>query len=250
MADEYLGQVDMPAEGGQPLPQTGEPVADATETKPITRADIAAELRAFEDKMLRAIQSQTDKSKSQIKKEVEAKLASVEATFKELKEAGYAVTDEDLRLARTQALRETMTASREQDNAAQQSSAPAHDAETVRKTNDAMRQLQKRYGYVLQENDPEFWEVPFQNSTPEDFIAKYEAGLKDVVTRLGRPLPQAEAPGNLAARMPPPAGMPVGGLDSMTDELTKLQNKTNPTPADIKRRKELALEIGKHIPKK
>ena len=250
MVDEYQGAAVEQAEEGQPLPEAGTPAAETAAPEPITKRELEAFKKELTGELLRVIQSQTDKAQSRIKKEVDAKLGQVEATFKELKEAGYSVTEDDLKLARSQALRDVLTASRDQDAAAQPPSGPPIADAKVRETNEAMRQLQKQYGYVLTENDPEFWEVPFQGSAPEDFLAKYEAGLKDVVTRLGRPLPAQAQSVNPVTRTPTPGGTAITGLEGLTAELNRLLENPSQAPADVKRRKELQKEILKHVPTK
>ena len=250
MVDEYQGGIAEPVEPGQALPQTSEGAAQADAPEPITKKELEAFKKELTSELLRAVQSQTDKAKSSITKEVDAKLKQVEATFKELKDAGYAVTDDDLKLARTQAIRDVIASSQGQEQAAKPASKP-EDAAIVVETNNKMRELQKRYGYVLTDNDPEFWDIPFQGSPPEEFLSKYEEGLRTVVSRLGRSLPAVEAQaGSPSARVPTPVGGASGGTDYLTKELDRLQSKTNPTPQDIKRRKEIVEELMKIVPKR
>ena len=69
--------------------------------------------------------------------------------------------------------------------------------------------------HVLTENDPEFYEVPWQGSSPEVFLQTYEAKLKEAAPRRGRQLPPEAQPGNPTARVPGPSGGAASG-DLMT----------------------------------
>lgn len=251
MVDEYQGGSDTPLEEGQPLAPALEGAVQTEQPEPITKKELEAFKKELTGELLRVIQSQTDKAQSRIAKDVDAKLKEVETTFKELKEAGYAVTEDDLKLARNQALRDVLASPRGKEQAAQPASDPRQEA-TIRDTNNKMRELQKQYGYVLTDNDPEFWDVPFQDSTPEQFLQKYEEGLRTVVGRLGRPLPQQQSAisGSSSARVPTPSGGATGGVEGLTRELEALQKKSFTTPSEDKRRKEIVAELMKQVPRK
>ena len=254
MSDEYLGGDDSQTDPGLEQPQA--PDAAIVEPKPITGADLDAWSKEFRKDLLNVIRSQTVQAESNIKKEVDAKLVQVEKNFKELKAAGYPVTDEDLKIAKSEAISEalkTLTSSEEDE--AQPSRARSTDPKqeaVIKQANEAMRNLQKQYGYVLTENDPEFWDVPFTGVPPDEFLSKYEAGLREVVTRLGRPVPQQTiVQGSPSARIPSPVGSATGGsIEALNNELGMLQSKSGRTAADEKRRKEIEAELLKHVPRK
>lgn len=257
--DVYLGDVGAPEGDGQSPPPIADATAQPTAPEPITKLEFEKFKAELADEIKRTIQSQTGKAESRIKKDVESKLAQVEANFKSLREAGYPVTDEDLKAARSQAMRETLASLPGEDDAAQRNQ-PAPNPErqaAASETMKALRSLQKQYGYVLTENDPEYWDLVDADvahaETPAKFLEMHEAALREVVTRLGRPVPQQQTAqiSNPAARVPTPTGMPTGGnIDALTNELGTLNNKTNRTPAEDRRRKEIEAELLKYVPKK
>ena len=117
----------------------------------------------------------------------------------------------------------------------------------IEETNAAKDALYKKYDYVLTENDPEYWQVPWTGSTPEDFLKSLEDNLKVVAPRRGRQLPQEVQPGNPAARIGGPTGSSPVGADAIAEELDRLQNKPSRTPAEENRRKQLEGELLKLI---
>lgn len=260
MNDVYLGDVGAPEGDGQSPPPIADATAQPTAPEPITKLEFEKFKAELADEIKRTIQSQTGKAESRIKKDVESKLAQVEANFKSLREAGYPVTDEDLKAARSQAMRETLASLPGEDDAAQRNQ-PAPNPERQAVANDtmkALRSLQKQYGYVLTENDPEYWDLVDADvahaESPTKFLEMHEAKLREVVTRLGRPVPPPSQPaqiGNPAARIPAPVGTPTGGnIEALNNELGVLLNKHNLTPAEDRRRKEIEAELLKHVPRK
>jgi len=254
MTDEYKGNDVTPGEEGTTQPPIAEATADTSAPEPITKQEFAQFQTELKEELKRIIQSQTGKAESRIKKEVDSKLSQVEANFKSLREAGYPVTDEDLKEARTQAIRGMMSTLADNESAAQQTPTASNPQEqaVVKQANEAMHNLQRQYHYVLTENDPEFWDVPFTGVPPDEFLSKYEAGLREVVTRLGRPVPQQTiVQGSPSARIPSPGGSATGGsIEALTNELGILQSKSGRTAADEKRRKEIEAELLKHVPRK
>lgn len=242
--DEYLGNAGTPEEAGQLQPSIAEANATATAQpdapEPITKQYLdnwkSALTKELTEEMRRVVQSQTGKAESRIKKDVESKLMQVDANFKSLREAGFPVTDEDLKQARSQAMRETMSSLQEDDSAAQRNQ-PAPDPQrqaVANETTKALRALQKQYGYVLGENEPEYWDLVDADvahaETPEKFLEMHEAALREFVTRTGRPLPQQQAPAqisNPAARIAPPVGAPISGnrQEQLTRRLNEIQSK-------------------------
>lgn len=247
MSDEYMGDASPEPEAGQPSADVQPDAQEGAKPEPITLDILQKVLAENNEQLLRKVQSLNDKQDARVDKRLDKWTASLE-------NQGIRVTSDMKDRKKIElAMQEADRAIAEEDSAQlpSQQKATGPDPAVVKQTNEAMRALQKKYGYALTQNDPEFWEVPFQDSTPQEFLVKYEAGLKDVVTRLGRPLPAetAQTPTNPASRIPAPIGAPVGGIDSMTAELNKLQDKVGRTALDNKRLKELTAELVKHIPK-
>jgi uncharacterized protein YgbK (DUF1537 family) len=104
---------------------------------------------------------------------------------------------------------------------------------------------------VVTTNDPEFYEIPWSGSTPDEFLAKGEEALKSLATRLNRQMPQQEAPGSPSARLPGPVGVvSSGSVEALTKELEALQRKRYPSQADINRRKEIVERLVEAAPKR
>lgn len=210
--DEYVGGAAPQTDPGPGQPQ-GAPQAPAAGAppEPLTKADLEAFKTEFRKDLLNVIRSQTGEAESKIKREVEAKLSQVETNFRAMKEAGIPVTDRDLEVARSQAISEAAKTLSVTDGGAQtpQSATPdPTDDPLVKQTNEAMFALQKQYGYRITASDPEFDEIPWSGSKPEDFLTAYEAKLVEINTRLGRPLPRKSV--NPTARIaPPPGGAPA-----------------------------------------
>ena len=263
MTDEYKGNDVTPGEEGTTQPPIAEATADTSAPEPITKQEFAQFQTELKEELKRIIQSQTGKAESRIKKEVDSKLSQVEANFKSLREAGYPVTDEDLKEARTQAIRGMMSTLADNESAAQQTPTASNPQEqaVVKQANEALKELQNRYGYVLGKNDPEFWAISnkfydFQAEAwigpPDEFIPTYEQKLREINTRLGRPVPQEiNIQGSPSARIPSPVGSATGGsIEALNNELGMLQSKSGRTAADEKRRKEIEAELLKHVPRK
>jgi hypothetical protein len=222
MADEYLGVTNLSESGGTDTQPIGEQVqsTESERPEPVTKRELETWSKEFRKDLLNVIRSQTGQTESNIKKDVDARLNQVDENFKKLRAAGYPVTEEDLKVAKSRELTDALRTLPNAEGDSRSSHEPAVDIEheaVIQKTSEALRSLEKRYGYVMDQHDPEYWELKnagiFDSNvtTPEKCLAMYQQKLQEINTRLGRPLPAAEATGSIAARMPPPAGMPVGG---------------------------------------
>lgn len=237
MSDETTG-IYQPGEAeGQPPP------APDNQPQFVTPDQLDARLAKF----YQDVQKMTTKQENRVSK----KLSEWE---KRVIEAGISVTPE---MKNTAQQRIAMDMLNDEAEAAQpdpySTKAPTGNPITqkvVDETNAGMRALQKKYDYVLTENDPEYWEVPWTGSTPEVFLQTYEAKLKDAAPRRGRQLPSDAQPGNPAARVPGPSGASVVGEDAIREELVKLQSKSSRTGAEENRRKQLESELLKLIPRR
>ena len=250
MSDEYLGNASPEPEAGEPSEELLEQEPqEGAKPDPVTLDSFRQMLDERNESLVSRLQSLTDRQEDRVTKKLDKWTEA-------LKKFDVNVTDDMInnkRLEIATAEADRAIADEDDSQSPSRQSKTQPDPEVVKATNEAMKALQKQYGYVLDRNDPEYWEVPFQDSTPQDFLAKYEAGLKDVVTRLGRPLPQQtqEQPAsNPGTRTPPPSGAPFGGVESITVELNTLQNKVGRTREDNKRIAALSAELMKHIPKK
>jgi hypothetical protein len=170
----------------------------------MTKAEFTAAIKELKADLLHVISSQAGRTESKLKKEVDQRIAQAEAQLNLLKASGYPVTDEDFKQVRSQAI---VDASLGVNPQAAPPAGPQQNP-VVTETNNKLREMQKQYGYVLTENDPEFYEINFQNPNPEQFLAEYEAKLREAAPRAGRQLPAPSAPPG--ARLSSPVGSAAG----------------------------------------
>ncbi len=254
MSDEYMGDVSPELEAGQPSDNVQADIQEGAKPKPVTLEDLTKLLDERDEQLKRTFQSLTDKQEDRVAKKLDK--------WKEaLSKHGVNATDDMLNSKRLEiATQEANRAIAEDDDA------PSHSRQTetqldpvvVKQTNDAAEALTKEFGRVLNQGDPEYWDLKNAGAFdpartgPEDFLRLYREKLVEVNTREGRPIPdqQPRTTGSPAARVPAPGGAPFGGVESITTELNALQNKVGKTPTDYQRINELTAELLKHVPKK
>jgi len=177
-----------------------EPPAPAPDNQPdlVTKEYLEEKLRDI----WKGINSFTAKQENRIAK----KLSEWE---KRVTEAGIPVTAEMKTSAQQRIAMDMLN-----DESLAQDGSPAAQAspgnpliqKVVEETAKAKLALEKKYDYVLTENDPEFYEEPWKAPTPDEFLKAYEQKLREAAPRRGRQLPVEEQPGTPGARIPVPLG--------------------------------------------
>lgn len=222
MGDEVIEPSGDLVEEGQTLPETpeGEPQGGTVEY--ITKADFDSAI----ERLSREMQSRSDRSESRVKKAVEDKLAAIDARAKEFRDAGYPVSDEEIKLSKSEVMRKALN----QDTEA--GPQPYVADPVIEQTNLQAAKLYAEYGAVLTPADQEFSTVNWNAATPDAFLASLTTALKSKNRRLGKAAPQAAQPApttpdNSApstAKIPTLGAVPGGDrLMQLTNELTALQ---------------------------
>lgn len=204
MSDNPIDAVFSP-----PVAPGQEPPKEATQQQPgVTREDLEAKISELQNRLDRFEQSLADKTALRIENRLKKWQKQVEAQ-------GVSMTPELLEQGRrTLALKELDSVSDEDAVAkpVQKSNADPNSTgvpqSVIDQTNAAMRELQKQYGYVLTENDPEFYEIPWDGN-PKEFLEKYEEAQQSAMRRAGR-TPPKNASASAVSRSPTLLGGSVG----------------------------------------
>lgn len=239
MTDEPTGFSPDVLEGGQPPEPKQEPPKYVTEDR----------FAEFEDKLMRTVQSLTDKQESRIKKELASRLDEVKANIAEARAAGYNVPPEIEREMTAEAYRDVLTKVNQNKAAQPPASRPQPRPEDVEKVDIGIAKLVAKYGFKLNADDKEVSLLDSVTLDPDVYLASFEKAMQAKAASLGRSLPPEPLGGSPAARVAAPGGMPTGGIEALNAELERLQSVTHPTQAQIARRKELTAEMLKHLPK-
>jgi len=239
MSDEPQVEYQPDAEPGQ---VSEEPVGEQPQY--VTEEVLRNLLSESESRLSRQFQSLTDKSKSQVDKQL--------GKWQEVLQAqGIAVSKDMLDNKRQElAIAQADRAIEDGEYSAQEFTPPPIDRDKVDSVNLKMAKLQVDYGFVPNAADPEFKGLNWNDPDPDRFYSAYEARVKKMAQRLGKTVaPSAPMPGNPAARVGAPSGTPAGDrLQTNTEELERLQKISNPTREQIARRKELLAEITLQLP--
>jgi len=230
MTNQYVGGTPPTVVPGQEPPltppaQATPPVAPGTGTTPpadtpMTVAQFTAAIKELKGDLLHVISSQAGRTESQLKREVDQRIAEAESKLNLLKASGVAVTDEEFKMVRSQAVVDASLGRTPQ--AAQSAAAPIDPAVTEARSK--LSELQARYGSVIPMDVPEFY-MDNEGHTlydlpPDKVAAAYEERLVAYNTRLGRPLPKPTAPaqpGNPTARAAAPSGGAAPQINPIAD---------------------------------
>jgi len=223
---------DQPEAAYQPDVEEGQlsqPETGGTEPELVTKADLAE----LEERLSRVIQSRSDKQESRVQK-------TLDQWVERLEKRGVLVDDKVRQQLQDRAIQREL-AELDEDEPAR--GVPADVTRIVQDVTAKMRGLEEQYGSLEQE-DPEFKMVNFNDPNPERFLFAYEAALSKAASR------KASAPeqplGNPAARTPSPPGSATGNRkEQLLAELTALQNSRDwASQENQARRKQILKELG------
>lgn len=203
-------------------PSTGE------EPKFVTRDEL---IDLLQTEMKPIIQSLTDK-------QVDGRLKKWE---ERVKAKGFEVDDQMRQEVKRRLMLNELDSIEAED--ASPRGVPPHVDRIVQDVTAKMRGLEEQYGSLEQE-DPEFKMVNFNDPNPDRFLFAYEAALSKAASR------KASAPeqpsGNPNARTPSPPGSATGNRkEQLLAELTALQNSRDwASQENQARRKQILKELG------
>ena len=240
MGDEVSVGFQPEQEGGIPSESVQQDAGTETPQQQYVTLDQFKSLQETIGNMIdRKLQSLTDKAGDRISKQVKAQVETLKAIEAEM--AGLpANTPPEVR---AKIFNDALSSS----GGDFETALTPEQEEEIKATNKAAQLIERRSGTKLESGDPELATI-VQDKGPDAFLDSFEAALANKKTRLEGATQTTTTGGSPIARMPAMGGgTPSKGLEALTLELNRLNEKTGRTQADLKRMRELDKEIGEAV---